>query len=922
VIAGLTFETPLLLTGLLALPFLWLLLKAVPPSPLRQRFPAVSLLLGLGDKESQTERTPIWLLVLRCIAVALVILGAAGPTYAPNGTGERQTTPLLLLIDNSWAAAPDWAERVSLAEAEIARAGQEGREIAIVATSAPPDTLVWSDWNEARAVLEAMSPEPWLGGDVDHIEWLSQLKEPSETVWIADGLAGEWRSQILDLREAEGAVRVLAQPNSTFLIESVTVNDGNLRVAAQMRRSEVAMSRDLRVIGLDPAGLERSLSEATITFEAGDVFAEVDIPLPTEIRNRVTRVESAALPSAGAVFMVGDRLRRPKVALVAGGASREGADLLSPLHYLREALRPSADLFERPLAEVLPAGMDAILLADVADISGADAEQLLDWARDGGTLIRFAGPRLAARDPSMPTLDPLLPVRLRTGGRSIGGVMSWGAPKTLAPFESESPFFGLQVPEDIEITTQVVAQPDPDLSQRVLAALDDSTPLVTRKFEGSGQIVLFHVTANAEWSNLPLSGLFVDMLQRLAVGSGQGGEKQKPDAESQWRLQDALDGFGRVRTVDTALPVSGADLASDRIGPRVQPGIYEGVAGRFAVNVADGTGSLVPMQWPDWVVQLDSAEPTPLPIAPWLFLMAIGAVFADFLATLVISGRLGGLARRLLPVLLAMTVGLPLGERVYAQATDPQHLRSAAEVTLAYVLTGNAEVDRVSQEGLQGLSTVLTQRTAVEPAAPVGVDPEADELAFYPLLYWPITNGQSLPSRNGYEKLNRYLNSGGMILFDTGDGDIANFGVGTPEGNKLQAIAIGLEIPPLEPIAEDHVLSRAFYLLREFPGRHNGEVWVEVLRGDPTEDSAAVDGPFRDPNDGVTPVIIGGNDWARAWALDAAGFPIYPVGRGQAGARQRELAFRFGVNVVMHVLTGNYKADQVHVPALLDRLGE
>jgi len=115
---------------------------------------------------------------------------------------------------------------------------------------------------------------------------------------------------------------------------------------------------------------------------------------------------------------------------------------------------------------------------------------------------------------------------------------------------------------------------------------------------------------------------------------------------------------------------------------------------------------------------------------------------------------------------------------------------------------------------------------------------------------------------------------------------------------------------------------RAFYLLREFPGRHNGEVWVEVLRGDPTEDSAAVDGPFRDPNDGVTPVIIGGNDWARAWALDAAGFPIYPVGRGQAGARQRELAFRFGVNVVMHVLTGNYKADQVHVPALLDRLGE
>ena len=80
--------------------------------------------------------------------------------------------------------------------------------------------------------------------------------------------------------------------------------------------------------------------------------------------------------------------------------------------------------------------------------------------------------------------------------------------------------------------------------------------------------------------------------------------------------------------------------------------------------------------------------------------------------------------------------------------------------------------------------------------------------------------------------------------------------------------------------------------------------------------------PFRNLNDGVSPVLIGGGDWAAAWALTPGGAYMFPVGRGTSGDRQREMAYRFGINLVMHVLTGNYKSDQVHVPALLERLGQ
>ena len=114
-------------------------------------------------------------------------------------------------------------------------------------------------------------------------------------------------------------------------------------------------------------------------------------------------------------------------------------------------------------------------------------------------------------------------------------------------------------------------------------------------------------------------------------------------------------------------------------------------------------------------------------------------------------------------------------------------------------------------------------------------------------------------------------------------------------------------LPPLVPVPPDHVLTKAFYLLQEFPGRWDGgTLWIQQ--------------PDERINDGVSPIIIGGNDFAAAWAIDSTHRPLYPVVPG--GDRQREMAFRFGINLVMYALTGNYKADQVHVPAILERLGQ
>jgi hypothetical protein len=499
--------------------------------------------------------------------------------------------------------------------------------------------------------------------------------------------------------------------------------------------------------------------------------------------------------------------------------------------------------------------------------------------------------------------------------------MSWGEPKALAPFEESSPFFGLPIPPDVTVTAQILAQPGPDLAAATIARLADGTPLVTRRQVADGQIVLFHVSANAEWSSLPLSGLFVQMLERLAVS----GRAQRPEAEdlagTTWKPEKVLDAFGTLGEADEMPGVAGERLADPVIGPGLRPGLYASGDRRLALNAVAADRSLAAAKWPAGVTVEGLAVARELPLKGWFLAAALALLLADIVAALAVGGRLGRANRGVTPALALVLAFAVAPSDIKAQGQDEAALvREAGSVVLAHVLTGDRETDRVAEAGLWGLSEVLFARTSVEPVEPVGVNLETDELSVFTFLYWPVTANQKAPTPAAYARLNRYLHTGGMILFDTRDADVAGFGAASPEGKRLQALAAPLDIPPLEPLPKDHVLTRAFYLLQDFPGRFSGApLWVEAA----PPDAEQVEGmPFRNLNDNVTPVVIGGNDWASAWAVDDNGQYMFPVGRGLGGERQREIAYRFGVNLIMHVLTGNYKSDQVHVPALLERLGQ
>jgi len=928
---SLTFLTPWLLSALLGLPVLWLLLRAVPPAPIRRFFPGVILLLGLRDKTQISDRTPWWLLLIRMLALGLIILGLAGPLLNPQSTTIKRSD-LLILLDGGWAAARDWQAHQFLLDRVLNQAARDGRPVAI-ARLTTPSTPVFQSAQSWQERLPGLAPTPWVPDASKMQTALQGLNDqPFDSLWLSDGLAQTGRAALLSALQNRGDVEVIETEQTLFALEPAKLSDGIITLHAIRLPNTVDQSVTIRAHGTDPNGRSQIISTITTAFTESATRIPVQFSLPAELRERVSRFDIVGQTSAAGVSLTGNSLLRREVALISEGADREGLELLSPLHFIAKAYAPSAELLSGDLTTLLPANPDLVVLADIAKLSTTEETALGQWVAEGGLLLRFAGPRLATSDLSRTTEHPLMPVRLRAGGRTVGGAMSWGAPKSLAAFAPNSPFFGLEIPNDVRVSAQVLAQPDPSLSQRVIAMLADGTPLVTRKQSGKGQIVLFHVTANAEWSSLPLSGLFVQMLERLSQSVAGSEPDMKSLQGTIWQPSQILSAQGQLEPATRLAGIAAEKLFDAPLSAEIRPGLYTHAKEQVARNVIGPDSRLLPAIWPNGTNLRGLSDRLETPLGGWCLILALLILLVDVLATLSLSGRLVSTVAVLCLLATLSSTGPACAQDDGAEARTPatngnagaavseKAWQASSELTLAYVVTGNSKVDAISKAGLNGLSQTLFARTSVEPAAPVGLDLERDMLMFYPLLYWPITADQPTPSSKAYRKLNAFLKSGGMIVFDTRDGDIAGFGTSSPNSLRLQKITYGIDIPALEPMPQDHVLTRAFYLLQDFPGRYTQrDIWVEAA---PQAVEKAAGMPFRNLNDGVSPVIIGGNDWAAAWAVDAQGKQMFPIGRNASDSRQRELAYRFGINLVMHVLTGNYKSDQVHVPALLDRLGQ
>lgn len=917
-IGGLFFTTPWILGSLLFLPVLWWLLRVTPPAPRKIRFPALFLLRDLLHREETPARTPWWLLLLRMVMAALIILALAGPILNPaQDLGGRG--PILIVVDNDWAAAHNWQERREMMQTIADRAARQGRMLYLLPTARSESgaELAVSDAlrpSELRRLAAGLSPVSWprdeAGMQAALRAFYDDHQREAHVIWLANGLATRQDAEIFRAMQRFGQASIIL--DSEYFPELILppmLEKDVLRVPVHRAYRAAPATMNLRAIGADG----RLISSAELRFDPGQEQGVAEIRVPAEIRHEITRLELADESSAGGVYLLDERWKERPVGIVTPGAAAQ--PLLDAGFYLTRALESQTQVQRGEILDLIESGVAMIVLADRGRLSLQEREALLDWVQNGGVLVHFAGANLAEAGGE----PELLPVTLRRGERSLGGALSWSEPQGLAPMPESGPLAGLAVPSDILIRRQVLAQPGIELQNRVWARLQDDTPLVTGRQEERGWLVLVHTSADPAWSDLALSGLYVRMLSRFldlsgGMASGTGGR-----AESRLPPLYSLMGDGRLAAPPAAaLPVSALDFAETEISAINPPGYYGFEQARRALNLGDRLTPPQPLRnLPRGVNPGSYRGDVEISLKGHFITAALILLLLDMLISLLMRGLIGldRLRGWLRPVsATAIVAGIVAGALLFAAPVradydEAEIIRLTGGNYIAYIQSGDAVRDRVTRLGLEGLIRILEERTSIAITGVEAVDPEQHELSFFPMIYWSMAPDQRRLSDTAIRRLNSFMHHGGVLVIDTHDQLYGASAMGQQaSGQHLQELAGRLDIPPLEPVPQDHVMTRAFYLLNAFPGRYaGGTLWVEA-------------GDDRLTNDGVTPILVTSNDFVGAWAMDETRRPLLATSPG--GERQREMAYRVGVNLMMYVYTGNYKQDQVHAPAILERLGQ
>ena len=920
------FGAPLALLGLIALPVVWWVLRATPPAPQEAALPSLRLLDDVTPRDETPARTPWWILLLRLVAAAAVIIGLSQPVYAPGASPEGEAAgPVLIVVDNGWTSAARWSEIRSAAAGALDGEGRNtaGHLLLTAPKSLNADPAERLSKTELPQRVNSLDPVAW---GVDREDALERLEasgvEPGRIFWVTDGLDPQTAEPFARALAAMAPLTVYAAPpRGPSAITGLSSDAEGANVVVTRANPDGTADRYVSALTLDGAAL--ATSEAS--FADGEAEATAVFDIPAAALARIARFTITGSEGAGSVWLWDSAARSRRVGLVSGDATAQ--PLLSDMHYVRKALEPFATITEGELADLIAANPDAIIMTDIGQLAPDLETSVEEWVQKGGALIRFAGPRMATHT------DTLVPTPLRRASRAIGGALTWEEPQSIGGFPDTSPFIGLKAPADIKVRQQVLARPDPELANRTWARLTDGSPLVTAAPRGQGMLILFHVTAGPDWSDLPYSGTFVEMLRR-AIAAGRG--EAVNDGDGTYSPDIVLNGYGRLVSPDSnATPVAASDFSGIVPSETHPPGLYRGPSGTRAINAAADYEAELMTDWPAGVRLLGDAEAKSMRLAGPLLGLAGLLLAIDLIIALAIAGRLPFFNRAAMAAFAGLVL-LPasgvmepeaqaqqfdLNPSPYSYRTSPGYgvdmnvtgeidkaTEAALEMRLAYIETGDTAVDDATRNGLRGISLILYRRTSVEPAEPHAVDPETDALDVYPVIFLGLPDNATPLSSLAVERLNAYLRNGGALVIDTRNGgDMAS----GDSFDDLDRVLPGLDTPPLAPVPQDHVLTRSFYLLDSFPGRYQDRrLWIE---------SSGVGEKTERRGDGVSRLIIGDADYLAAWAVDERGRPVYSV---DGGDEQREMARRFGVNLIMYVLTGNYKEDQVHLPALLERLGE
>ncbi len=342
-LSGLAFLNPWLLTALAALPLIYWLLRTVPPRPRQIEFPPTRILVGIENKEKTPAKTPWWLLLIRLLAAALVIFALAEPVLNPQAQSPiRGTGPVIIAVDNGWASAGEWDQRLAMVERLIDEAESDNRPVAVFGTAATTKAPVikLEAPVDARATAAALQPQPFAPDRTGLVSALTTAlqttgAQSSNVVWLADGIDHDGKGAEF------GEALAKAAGDGRFAVVDVKAGSEPLGLSASVGADGKLGANIVRTGGGAREGIVHAysargqrLAETPFKLAADEKTATAAIEMPLELRNQVTRLEIAGARSAGSVNLLDQRSQWQRIGLISGEAQEQAQPLLAPLYYI------------------------------------------------------------------------------------------------------------------------------------------------------------------------------------------------------------------------------------------------------------------------------------------------------------------------------------------------------------------------------------------------------------------------------------------------------------------------------------------------------------------------------------------------------------------------------------------------------------
>ena len=924
----LSFYHPLYLISLLLLPLIYFLIKLTPPQPHVILFPPISILKKLVPAEKTPKNSPLLLFIVRLFLVGAIITALAGPYYQISDKVIINNQPLLIVVDDSWSSAQDWDQRKNFIQNLIHEAELQSVRAYIYAAS-DNNISQFIDYATTRNNIKILNPKPYVPNYSEAINIIREFTKSHENchiVWLAPALAhpdaGEFITSLESDKKKSPSLSIYANHNDIKILRNPINQKEAIHI--DIENYSQSLNSPIEIIASDFYGNTLFQQHFDQKFQTKD---KILIKAPLELRNKVSHLRINNQHTAGSVALLDDRSRRPRIGIFAQSKDNSTQPLLSAYYFLSKALNPFADIVIpnsgsiTPIDDLLSQNITTLILSDVGLLTKSDEHVVAKFLTDGGSLIRFSGPNLAAK------ADDLLPVKLRPASRNLGGAISWEKPKKIAQFEHSSPFYEFSIPDDILISRQLLAEPTNDLNDKTWVRLEDGTPLVTAERRGKGILVFFHISAETSWSNLPISGLFIDMLNKLSLYSFISDEIKKNDvteinnsSQLSLRAVKLLDGFGNflpgpIDSVPSiSLNNSGFTDSNNLPGFYVDGSITRAVQPISKNEILSKLDDIIKNKTINTLDDISRYDLSSVFLLLSVLLFLVDTLLSTPKSNLSIN------IFKFPKLILFITILLAPNDEAYATSSPSDQLPSKEMISiltsrLAYVLNGDNNIDATAYDGLKHLTNELRARTSYEPGDPIGLDLNKDDLSLYPLIYWPVYASMPQPNEKVIQKLATFMRSGGTVIFDTRNGDAHSNVIGeSQESSWLRLLLQQLDVPVVEQVPRDHVITKTYYLINKIQGStETCDSWVEKTFMDVADERR---NNVIQSTDNVSSLIITSCNLASAWSR----FSRENTFSSNKDTHNLELAMRSGINIVMYTLTGNYKSDQVHKRRIIERL--